>query len=63
MTDVLLPAGDALEAFYEEMGIGRAQEGKVLKSLCTAVLDVRTVHYRFIWYIVILHSSVENSIL
>lgn len=56
MTDVLLPAGDALEAFYEEMGIGRAQEGKVLKSLCTAVLDVRSVQCSAVQFYIVQRS-------
>ena len=38
---MLLPSGDALESFFEQLGLGRLQEGKKLKTLSSLVLEVR----------------------
>ena len=36
----LMPSGLILEKFFEGLGLGRLQEGRRLKSLCHAILEV-----------------------
>ena len=36
-----MPSGPSLEGFFEGLGLGRVQEGRRLKQLCYAVLEVR----------------------
>ena len=36
----LMPSGVILERFFEGHGLGRLQEGRRLKSLCSAILEV-----------------------
>jgi hypothetical protein len=40
VTDILLPCGSVVETFFEQMGLNRAQEGKRIKCVCQAVLEV-----------------------
>ena len=37
----LMPSGPSLEGFFEGLGLGRMQEGRRLKALCYAILEVR----------------------
>ena len=38
--NMLLPSGPALESYFEQQGLGRAQEGKRLKMLTSLILEV-----------------------
>ena len=40
-TGGLMPSGPSLEGFFEGLGLGRMQEGRRLKALCYAILEVR----------------------